>query len=93
MNVALGTSPASVHHKSPVLNWWSLSFIIKNLFFFSLSKLGMINKQKKKECWTSLVVQWLRLYAPTAEGMGSIPGQGTKVLHATWYRQKKQKEQ
>ena len=31
---------------------------------------------------TSLVVQWLRLRASTAGGMGSIPGQGTKILHA-----------
>ena len=29
---------------------------------------------------TSLVVQWLRLCASTAEGMGSIPGQGIKTL-------------
>ena len=28
---------------------------------------------------TSLVVQWLRLYAPNAEGLGSIPGQGTRA--------------
>ena len=27
---------------------------------------------------TSLVVQWLRLCAPNAGGLGSIPGQGTK---------------
>ena len=27
---------------------------------------------------TSLVFQWLGLHAPTAEGMGSIPGQGTR---------------
>ena len=51
----------------------------------------MINKQKKKECWTSLAFQWLRLYAPTADSMGSIPSQGTKILHATWCRQKKEK--
>ncbi|TEA39679.1 hypothetical protein DBR06_SOUSAS3410146, partial [Sousa chinensis] len=38
---------------------------------------------------TSLVVQWLRLRAPNAGGLGSIPGQGTrshvpqlKLLHA-----------
>ena len=28
--------------------------------------------------WTSLVVQWLRLQAPNAGGLGSIPGQGTR---------------
>ena len=27
---------------------------------------------------TSLVVQWLRLHAPNAAGIGSIPGQGTR---------------
>ena len=27
---------------------------------------------------TSLVVQWLRLCTPKAEGLGSIPGQGTR---------------
>ncbi|TEA09823.1 hypothetical protein DBR06_SOUSAS29710008, partial [Sousa chinensis] len=38
----------------------------------------------------SLVVQWLRLHAPNAGGLGSIPGQGTrshmqqlKILRAT----------
>ena len=28
---------------------------------------------------TSLVVQWLRLYASTAVGMDLIPGQGAKI--------------
>ena len=27
---------------------------------------------------TSLVVQWLKLHAPSAGGLGSIPGQGTR---------------
>ena len=31
---------------------------------------------------TSLVIQWLRLYASTAGGMGLIPGWGTKIPHA-----------
>ena len=39
---------------------------------------------------TSLVVQWLRLRASTAGGMGSIPGWGTKILHAVWRGQNKQ---
>ena len=34
---------------------------------------------------TSLVVQWLRLSAPSAGDMGSIPGQGTKLPSATWH--------
>ena len=32
----------------------------------------------KFEVETSLAVQWLRLRASTAEGLGLIPGQGTK---------------
>ena len=41
---------------------------------------------------TSLVVQWLRLHAPNAEGMGLIPGQGTKIPHAKWQREKKKSD-
>ena len=43
------------------------------------------------QCGTSLVTQWLRLWAPSAGGLGLIPAQGirshmhaaTKSLHAT----------
>ena len=47
-----------------------------------------------REVWTgtSLVVQWLRLCTSTAGGMGSIPGRGTKIPHATWHGLKKKKE-
>ena len=31
---------------------------------------------------TSLMVPWLRLHTPNAGGTGSIPGRGTKILHA-----------
>ena len=37
---------------------------------------------------TSQVVQWLRLHASNAGGMGLIPGQGTKIPHATLFSQK-----
>ena len=43
----------------------------------------------KNELRTSLAVWWLRLRASTAGGAGSIPGWGTKILHAVWCRQKK----
>ena len=36
---------------------------------------------------TSLDVQWIRPQTSTARGVGSIPGLGTKILHATWYSQ------
>lgn len=35
----------------------------------------------------SLTVQWLEFVAFTAEGLGSIPGLGTKNLHASKYGQ------
>ena len=38
---------------------------------------------------TSLAVQWLRLHASTAGGMGSIPGRGTKIPHAARCGQKR----
>ncbi|TEA29277.1 hypothetical protein DBR06_SOUSAS14810096, partial [Sousa chinensis] len=34
--------------------------------------------QIKRLTGISLVVQWLRLHAPSAGGPGSIPGQGTR---------------
>ena len=40
---------------------------------------------------TSLVVQWLRLCTSIAGGMGTNPGQGTKIPHASRYGQKKKK--
>ena len=36
----------------------------------------------------SLVDQWLSLCASSARGMGSIPGWGAKILHASGCRQK-----
>ena len=32
--------------------------------------------------WTCLAVQWLRLHASIAGGMGLIPDGGTKILNA-----------
>ena len=48
-----------------------------------------------KTCFsgTSLAVQWLRLRTPYTGGMGLIPGQGTKILHAAWCGQKKKKKE
>ena len=36
----------------------------------------------KMGMWTSLAIQWLRLYASTAESPGLRPGQGTKIPQA-----------
>ena len=46
-------------------------------------------KKKKSSSGPSLVVQWLRLRTSTAGVTGSIPGWGTKILHAVRHGQKK----
>ena len=33
---------------------------------------------------TFLAVQWLRIWASTAKGPGSIPNRGTRIPHAAW---------
>ena len=38
----------------------------------------MLKKKKMKTQETSLVVQWLRLHASNAGGLGLIPGQGIR---------------
>ena len=41
---------------------------------------------------TFLAVQWLRFYASSSGGTGSVPGQGTKIPHATQHGKKKKKK-
>ena len=51
----------------------------------------MNGPQIKKHTGNFLVVQWLARYTSTAESTGSIPGQGTKIPHATQSGKKKKK--
>ena len=44
--------------------------------------------KNNKKFGNSLAVQWLGLYASTAGGPGSIPGQGTKIPRAMWNAKK-----
>ena len=60
-----------------------ISLVVKILFWkagcFSSTIYSIFSFLIKKEGpGTSLVVQWLRLQAPKAGGLGSIPGQGTR---------------
>lgn len=43
----------------------------------------------KTEAGISLAVQWLSLQAANVRGAGSIPGRGSKILHAAWCGAKK----
>ena len=53
-------------------------------FLFSGSGKSSWNLHLKNKIGTSLVVQWVRLHAPNAGGLGSIPGWGTRYhMHAT----------
>ena len=46
-----------------------------------------------KSCMrTSLVVQGLRLHASLRQGVSSIPGWGTKILHDTGHGKKQQQK-
>ena len=49
--------------------------------------------QKKKKTRNPLAVQWLGFRASTAGGMGSIPGQGTKIPHAMQHGQKERERE
>ena len=62
----------------------SLSLLIYKMGF-SLSTCEVVLRIKQEG--TSLVVQWLRLHAPSAGSLGSIPGWGTKISHATQHGQ------
>ena len=53
------------------------------------NKITVISKELSFR--NSVVVQWLGPCASTAGGMGSIPGQGTKIPQAAWCGQRKKK--
>ena len=55
----------------------------------SLWRETILNHTVEGATGTSLAVQWVRLRASTAVGMGSIPGGGTKIPHAVRHGQKK----
>ena len=48
----------------------------------------LIKPSKHAYQGNSLAVQWLRFRASTAGNTGLNPGQGTKILQATWHGQK-----
>ena len=50
---------------------------------------GSAGSIKKPDRGTSLVVQWLRICASIAAGMGLIPGREAKIPHAMWPKGKK----
>ena len=72
------------------LEWGDIQCISQKEEFQKISVTCALNADSskftesiKKQLRTSLEVPWLRLQASDAGGEGSIPGQGTKIPHAT----------
>ena len=62
------------------------------IWFLHLSSVYVgLSSPLKVSCGNSLVVQWSELCLFTAEGMGSISGQGTKIPKGLWLDQKRKK--
>ena len=62
------------------------SFELQVKFGFSkIEKTGFILSSSFMVWGLAWCVQWLGLHASTAGGVGSIPGWGTKILHAVWH--------
>ena len=61
---------------------WKASHHCK--LFFSSWWIRQISKENHRSKGNSLAVQRLGLHALTAEDLGSIPGQGTKIPQALW---------
>ena len=60
--------------------------------FPNLVKDITINIQKAHTLGNFLAVPWLRFHVPNAECTGLIPGQGSKIPHATQSGQNKTKQ-
>ena len=54
---------------------------------------GQVEAMRKPTRGASLVIQWLRLGTSKAGGSGSNPGQGTKIPHASWPKNKTQEKE
>ena len=64
----------------------------QSMNYFVLNALLLFGLYKKVFLYgTSLAVQWLRLHASTAKGIGSVPTGETKIAHALCSMEKKKK--
>ena len=71
---------------------WKFSYVTQKIrCFYSPTEIGThsIHRRKYPPEGNSLTVQWLGLHAFTAEGLGSIPHQGTKIPHGVIKKFKK----
>ena len=63
-----------------LVTWKNLTLLFQKLKYFTVLGISIHNdvNSKTESTGTSLVVQWLRLCAPNAGGVGLIPGLGTR---------------
>ena len=85
-----GVWQAAVHRVTKSQTWLKWLSITHMLEWLGLLTGFPGNKNSQAE--TSLVVQWLRLWASNPGVVGSIPGQGIKIPQAAWGGQKKRKK-
>ena len=79
----------TLHPETAVVKIQALRNCWSNVTNSLTNKLYEGGTSRLKMFWgSSLGVQWLRLHTSSAVNEGSIPGQGTKIQHATWLGQK-----
>ena len=66
----------------------SLGSLLSNKIWWNQRK--QINSRGR--IGNSLAVQWLGLHVLTAKGLGSVPGQGTRIPQAKWCSPKQNKQ-
>ena len=76
-HLSLGMGSANKFPSQNFISMWSIA-----------SNISSFLSEKNNFSGISLVVQWLELRSPTAEGTGSISGWGIKIPHATQCSQK-----
>ena len=64
-----------------------ITYNIQNTYYLALYGKRLLISALNQNIRNSLVVQWLGLHVFTAKGMGSIPGQGTKIPQARQHGQ------
>ena len=75
-----------------IMKFYTILYYSDNSLSIKDRKAGKRGEKRKGSEGASLVVHWLRLCAPIAGGSGLIPGQGTRIPHATGCREKKKKK-
>ena len=67
---------------------------LHNVSYFKFLRVNLMGGPRIRRLLLGLpvVAQWLRLHASNAGAAGSIPGQGTRILHALGATKKEEEE-